>query len=248
MKDKNTMTHWAILTFVVLIAFGVIQKSINVTNAELDRIAFDMEAIEKITGEKINTSSLIEKKIEDAKTETKNIQSINKKQSMTDTQKITRATFKTSMGEIEVSFRAETPVTVDNFTKLAKEGFYDGTRFHRVISDFMIQGGDPQSKDLALAARWGTGGPGYNFKDEIIASDKTMPQGSLAMANAGPGTNGSQFFIVTNPQGEARLLPKHTFFGVVTKGLDVVIAINNTQTGLNDRPIKDVVIEKIILQ
>ncbi len=248
MKDKNSLTHWAIFVFVVLIAFGVVQKSINVTNAEIDKIASDLQIMEKATGEKINVNSLIEKRMGDTKTETKDTQSTNTKPSMTDTKKITRATLKTSMGDIEVTFRNETPVTVENFTKLAKEGFYDGTRFHRVIKDFMIQGGDPQSKDLALAARWGTGGPGYNFKDEIISSDRAMPQGSLAMANAGPGTNGSQFFIVTSAEGTDFLLPKHTLFGMVTKGLDVALAIQNTPTGPNDRPIKDVVVEKVILE
>lgn len=247
MKDKNTLTHWIIFTFAVLISFGVMQRSIAITNVELNKIAFSIQTIEAVTGEKINKNQILEKKT-DENIGLNNTQSNNTKPSMSETQTTMRAILKTSAGDIEVIFRDETPVTVENFTKLAKEGFYDGTRFHRVIKDFMIQGGDPQSKDLALAARWGTGGPGYNFKDEIIASDKNMPLGALAMANAGPGTNGSQFFIVTNPQGEARLLPKHTLFGMVTKGLDVVLAINSTQTGLNDRPVKDVVIEKIILQ
>ena len=160
---------------------------------------------------------------------------------------ITQATFKTNYGDIVVSFRKETPVTVTNFIKLAKEGFYDGVRFHRVIKNFMIQSGDPKSKDLNLKNEWGTGGPGYVFKDEVFQNDE-MNQGVLAMANAGPGTNGSQFFIVTAPQGTDWLVGKHTIFGKVTRGLDVALAIDSVATVPGDRPVKDVIIEKVVLQ
>lgn len=154
---------------------------------------------------------------------------------------------KTNFGTIEVSLlRDKAPNTVDNFLKLTKSGFYDGTRFHRVIRGFMIQGGDPLSKDLANQSRWGQGGPGYKFDDELSGQEK-YPQGTLAMANAGLNTNGSQFFIVTaNP--EAPLPPSYTVFGKVLSGMDVALKIENVDTegkGSVDRPIKDVVIEKI---
>lgn len=154
---------------------------------------------------------------------------------------------KTNFGTIEVSLlRDKAPNTVDNFLKLTKSGFYDGTRFHRVIKGFMIQGGDPLSKDSAMRNQWGTGGPGYKFDDELTGQEK-YPQGTLAMANAGPDTNGSQFFIVTaSPQ--APLPPHYTVFGKVSSGMDVALKIENVDTegkGSIDRPVKDVMIEKI---
>lgn len=155
--------------------------------------------------------------------------------------------FKTSKGDITVElYPAVAPKTVENFLKLAKDGFYNGTKFHRVIPDFMIQGGDPLSKvDSPLV---GTGGPGYTFKDEINPKSLGVPEniikqyetqgyqydysltslpvdvGSLAMANAGPNTNGSQFFIVTM-QNQQHLYGKHTVFGKVMKGMDIVRSI-----------------------
>jgi peptidyl-prolyl cis-trans isomerase B (cyclophilin B) len=126
------------------------------------------------------------------------------------------ATFKTSRGEIVCElFAKDKPITVNNFVFLAKDGFYDGTTFHRVISDFMIQGGCPQGT--------GYGGPGYKFEDEIKGKTNKHKVGSLSMANAGPGTNGSQFFI-THVATEY-LDPKHTVFGQVTKGQDVVDSV-----------------------
>src|SRR3989338_5514058 len=108
-----------------------------------------------------------------------------------------KATLHTTKGDIVIELmESDAPNTVANFVKLAKAGFYDGTKFHRVIKDFMIQGGDPQTKDDSLMARWGTGGPGYTFEDEIHAHNKN-DIGTIAMANAGPDTNGSQFFINT---------------------------------------------------
>lgn len=159
-------------------------------------------------------------------------------------EKITSATITTSKGVIEVSFADNTPVTVQNFAKLAASGFYDGTRFHRVIKDFMIQGGDPLSKDETMKARWGTGGPGYTFQDETSPNDKFV-QGVLAMANAGPNTNGSQFFIVTAEAGTPWLAGKHTIFGRVTRGMDVVLAIEGAATDAADRPLEDVIIQKV---
>ncbi len=155
----------------------------------------------------------------------------------------TTAVLHTSMGDITVEFYGEaSPKTVENFVKLAGEGFYDGTRFHRVIADFMIQGGDPLSKDPAAQMRWGTGGPGYRFDDEF--NTHPLVQGSLAMANAGPNTNGSQFFIVTAP-ATPWLDGRHTNFGKVIDGMDVVMAIGTVATEGPDRPVEDVVLEKV---
>ncbi|TSC76992.1 MAG: peptidyl-prolyl cis-trans isomerase B (cyclophilin B) [Parcubacteria group bacterium Gr01-1014_31] len=157
-----------------------------------------------------------------------------------------RATLVTSKGTIVVElYRSDAPKTVDNFVKLAREGFYDGTRFHRVISDFMIQGGDPLSKDLAAKSRWGTGGPDYRFEDEI--NEHKLVRGSLAMANAGPNTNGSQFFIVTKAATDW-LDGKHTNFGMVVEGMDVVAAIEKVATDANDRPTEDVVLRSVTVQ
>jgi peptidyl-prolyl cis-trans isomerase B (cyclophilin B) len=147
------------------------------------------------------------------------------------------ATLHTNHGAIEVElFDGDAPKTVDNFRKLAGDGFYDGVIFHRVIKDFMIQGGDPTGT--------GTGGPGYTFEDEI--NDHKVERGALAMANAGPGTNGSQFFVVTT--GAAPWLDgKHTVFGKVTSGMDAVDSIEGTETDGRDKPVDDVVIERVEL-
>lgn len=143
-----------------------------------------------------------------------------------DPQTSLRAIMDTSAGEIHIDLWPQrAPVTVGSFVALAREGFYDGTVFHRVIHDFMIQGGCPQGV--------GTGGPGYQFEDEI--NDRPLVKGVLAMANAGPGTNGSQFFIVT-AQATPWLDGNHTGFGEVVSGQEVVDAIGTTATGRNDRP------------
>lgn len=149
----------------------------------------------------------------------------------------------TNKGIIELElFDQLKPNTVANFTKLAKEGFYDGVKFHRVIKGFMIQGGDPLTKDETQSGRWGTGGPGYMFADEI-GSENNNAIGTISMANAGPNTNGSQFFINTNDNNF--LDPKHTAFGKVVGGMDVVQAIENVATAPGDRPVEAVVIESI---
>ena len=148
---------------------------------------------------------------------------------------MTNATMLTNHGSIELElFDDAAPKTVQNFVKLAKDGFYDGVIFHRVIQDFMIQGGDPTGT--------GSGGPGYQFEDEF--NDHQVVRGALAMANAGPNTNGSQFFIVTT--GAAPWLDgKHTVFGQVTSGMDVVDAIEAVETGPGDKPHEDVRIESV---
>ncbi len=155
------------------------------------------------------------------------------------------ATFETNMGTIEIElFTDEMPITTQNFIDLAKNGFYDGTRFHRVISGFMIQGGDPLSKDTSKQNYWGTGGPGYNIKDEFSKEFSNTP-GTIAMANAGPNTGGSQFFI--NLVNNNFLDSKHPVFGKVTKGMDVVEKIGKVKTGQADCPVEDIIIEKITI-
>lgn len=160
--------------------------------------------------------------------------------------KIMNATFHTNKGDITIElFSDATPKTVENFIKLATSGFYNGVKFHRVIAGFMIQGGDPLTKDDSQAARWGTGGPGYTFADEIHTGNANNT-GTIAMANAGPNTNGSQFFI--NVANNNFLDTKHTVFGKVVTGMDVVSAIEQTPTGAGDRPVTPVVINSITLQ
>jgi cyclophilin family peptidyl-prolyl cis-trans isomerase len=147
------------------------------------------------------------------------------------------ATLETNHGSIAVElFDADAPKTVENFVKLAREGFYNGVVFHRVIENFMIQGGDPTGT--------GAGGPGYQFEDEINAHP--VQRGALAMANAGPNTNGSQFFIVT-ADACPWLDGLHTVFGQVTSGMDVVDAISHVDTDMQDRPINEVRIESIAI-
>lgn len=157
-----------------------------------------------------------------------------------------KATLKTNQGDITIDFlETDAPNTVANFVKLAKEGFYDGTKFHRVIEGFMIQGGDPLTKDDSMQARWGTGGPGYQFADEIHSNNHNNI-GTISMANAGPNTNGSQFFI--NVANNNFLDTKHTVFGTVSAGMDVVKKIEATQTGAQDRPVSPMIIESVVLE
>lgn len=162
-----------------------------------------------------------------------------------DNQKIMNATLHTNKGDITIEFNQETPNTVANFVKLAQSGFYDGTKFHRVIKGFMNQGGDPLSKDDSKKDYWGTGGPGYQFADEITPTNHN-DIGTISMANAGPNTNGSQFFINAAPNNF--LDQKHTVFGKVTSGMDVVTAINNVATSVGDRPVDPVVLQSITLK
>jgi len=158
---------------------------------------------------------------------------------------MTTATFTTNKGVIEIELYDDlAPKTVENFTKLASSNFYDGVKFHRVIKGFMIQSGDPLSKDDSLEDRWGTGGPGYKFDDEIHAKNNNLA-GTISMANAGPNTNGSQFFI--NVTNNDFLDTKHTVFGKVTKGMDVVTTIENVETLPGDRPVEAVIIESITI-
>ncbi len=143
----------------------------------------------------------------------------------------------TNHGAIELElYDEDAPKTVENFRKLAADGFYNGVSFHRVIRDFMIQGGDPTGT--------GSGGPGYTFEDEF--NEHKIERGALAMANAGPNTNGSQFFIVTT-DAAPWLDGKHTVFGRVTAGMEAVDSIEGTDTNAADKPVADAVIQRIEL-
>ena len=153
-----------------------------------------------------------------------------------------QAILHTSKGDVTIELSDAVPATSANFIKLAQSGFYDGTKFHRVIKDFMIQGGDPQTKDDSLQARWGTGGPGYKFDDEIYPDNKN-DVGTISMANSGPNTNGSQFFI--NTANNNFLDTKHTVFGKVTSGIEVVEAIQSAPTDESDRPEDPIIIESV---
>lgn len=168
----------------------------------------------------------------------------------------TGAVISTSAGDIEIVFDVSSPKAVKNFESLAGKGFYDGTKFHRVIRGFMIQGGDPLSKDDSKMSYWGTGGPGYTFQDEPHSSD-SYTQGTVAMANAGPDTNGSQFFIMTGTntaqldsamKDQATGKGKYTIFGHVVRGMDVALQIEKVQTGQNDRPVKPVIVKSVVLK
>jgi cyclophilin family peptidyl-prolyl cis-trans isomerase len=151
--------------------------------------------------------------------------------------RVSEAILHTNAGQVTVElFEDDAPKTVENFRKLAGDGFYDGLIFHRVIPEFMIQGGCPEGT--------GTGGPGYTFEDEI--NEHKIVRGALAMANAGPDTNGSQFFIVT-ADAAPWLDGKHTVFGRVSGGMDAVDAIESVETGAQDKPVEPQTIERVEL-
>lgn len=225
-KSKST-ANWMLLAITLGAALSGIYYLINITGGENDMLLASVLA-QPITKGKMNADN---------------------PGNQTIPAQVTSAVIKTNYGEIEVAFGDKTPNTVSNFEKLAQAGFYNGTKFHRVIQGFMIQAGDPLTKDDSLKDRWGTGGPGYKFDDELSGKEK-YPAGTLAMANSGPNTNGSQFFIVTaNP--EAPLPPSYTVFGHVVSGMDVALKIEKVQTegkGQVDRPISPVIIESVTLK
>jgi peptidylprolyl isomerase len=165
------------------------------------------------------------------------------------------AVLETNQGTVEIELYKDTmPITAGNFEKLVKEGYYDGIKFHRVIDGFMIQGGDPLTKDDSQTARWGTGGPGYSIPDEHIAGPLlTNVRGTISMANAGPNSGGSQFFInLVDNTGldfdKQPLSSKHPVFGRVIKGMEVVDAIGKVAVGAGDRPVEAVVITKATIR
>jgi cyclophilin family peptidyl-prolyl cis-trans isomerase len=156
----------------------------------------------------------------------------------------TNITIETNQGNMEFElFDDKAPITTANFKKLIEKDFYDGVRFHRVIKNFMIQTGDPLSKDIANKNLWGTGGPGYSIQDEFSPQLRHDKKGLLSMANSGPNTGGSQFFITLVPT--PWLNDKHAIFGQLTKGEDVLAKIGNVAIEGPDRPVEDVIITKI---
>ena len=173
-------------------------------------------------------------------------ESILKEDNKNKVMNITKALFNTNKGSFEIELFSElAPKTVENFIKLAENGFYNNIKFHRVISGFMVQSGDPLSKDDDIKDQWGTGGPGYQFEDEIHSENNNI-YGTLSMANSGLNTNGSQFFI--NIADNNFLDTKHTVFGKVVSGIDVVLAIGEVETSLNDRPVESIIINSIIIE
>ncbi len=240
-QDKIITTFFAAVALGLVVAFALYIKNVN-SDVE-DDLLFTQETDSFLTGKGSGDVKLEDSIVDDSaqpqvppKEETMTKKTYSSTPEMNINQNMDyKAILATNKGEITLDlFEEESPVTVNNFVFLANEGFYDGIIFHRVIKDFMIQGGDPQGT--------GRGGPGYSFADEI--NDKKIVQGSLAMANAGPNTNGSQFFIVT-ADATPWLDGKHTNFGQVTEGLDVVMAIQSVQTGPMDKPIEVVVIESV---
>lgn len=216
--------HWWIIAIITALALVNLYYFVRLTNKELK------SAVQYIIEMVIPGKTMVEKT-----------------DVVSEEAKSNSVLIKTNYGEITVSLLPnEAPNTTANFLKLAKSSFYDGTKFHRVIQGFMIQAGDPLSKDDSMKARWGTGGPGYQFDDELSGQEK-YPQGALAMANSGPNTNGSQFFIVTAGPG-APLPPLYTVFGKVVSGIDTALKIEKVATEPGDRPVKDVVIEKMTVR
>ncbi len=239
--EKDTKITYTVIAVLVVILGGVayfLQDNRNLPQVQITES--ELHATTTSSTKKTSTSS---SRITKAAT----IVTPNSTTTMELPEKITSATITTNKGDIEITFATNTPLAVNNFAKLAVSGFYNGTRFHRVIRDFMIQGGDPLSRDAANKASWGMGGPGYTFADETSSKD-VFSQGVVAMANAGPNTNGSQFFIVTAIAGTPWLVGKHTVFGHVTKGLDIVLRIDDMQTDGGDRPLQDVIVEKVMIR
>ena len=163
------------------------------------------------------------------------------------------AVFETNMGTFKLElFMDQMPITAGNMKTLIEQGYYDGQRFHRIIDGFMIQGGDPQSKNDSLRSRWGTGGPGYTIEDEHVAGLSNL-RGTISMANSGPNSGGSQFFInlVDNTYldwDKPPMQSKHPVFGKIVEGMDVIDKIGSVDTNMYDQPTTDVVITKVTLE
>ncbi len=230
---KKYIIIWVTVLIGVLIIWFLISNESALTK----------EITDKVTNDLSSTSATSDTKV-GGENEVKPITNVENK-------KIMNATIQTNKGKITIEFFGEqAPNTVANFTKLAKEGFYNGTKFHRVIKGFMIQGGDPLTKDDSKVNFWGTGGPGYSFPDELGSGNENNRNdvGTISMANAGPNTNGSQFFINVAPNNF--LDTKHVVFGKVISGMDVVTKIENTPTtgAPSNRPTTAVVLESISLQ
>jgi cyclophilin family peptidyl-prolyl cis-trans isomerase len=231
---NKTLLTTAIL---LLVGQGCVSANVDVDNSKVEKKS------KPINVEEVKKELKINKEVDQPINEQAMQRTLPKQEDLAT--EFTKAKLITTLGDITVEFYAEdSPITVNNFLNLAKDGFYDGTSFHRVISDFMIQGGDPNSKDQTNKASHGTGGPGYKFADEF--NQNPLVKGSLAMANSGPNTNGSQFFIVTL-DATPWLDGKHTNFGRVVDGVEVVDAIEGVEKDARDNPLESVLIKSIEL-
>jgi len=203
----------------------------------------------------LDTTSLENEDITNSSTTTTQVGDEQPKEetTMNETQENTTVVMKTTMGDITIElFTKDMPITAGNFLKLAQENYYDGIKFHRVIDNFMIQGGDPNTKDDSKQALWGTGGPGYSIEDEFVPGYSNV-RGTISMANSGPQSGGSQFFInlvdnVNLDFDKQPLTSKHPVFGRVIAGMDIVDAIGKVATGPRDVPVEPVVIEDVVVQ
>lgn len=233
MKNNTKRLYVFLAIFIVVAVLGFVFSSVNFDKSEnMDTV--EQAVVETPVSESENTNQNTEVEIKEQEVINQN-----------NNQKIMQAVLHTNKGDITIEFSESTPKTTENFITLAKSGFYDGTKFHRVIEGFMSQGGDPLSKDDTKAAYWGTGGPGYKFADEITPGNKNDKY-TISMANAGPNTNGSQFFI--NAANNNFLDTKHTVFGKVVSGKEVADAINAVATDGNDRPLEAISIKGITLK
>lgn len=229
----------------ILIVAGIILILIILLALYFDRGAKSQELknLENVVGNKesaLNSSESgeVSSSLSASKQVNKNMENNNDKNNYT------LVTLDTSLGQITFELAKDKPKTTENFLKLAKSGFYNGVKFHRVIPGFMIQTGDPLSKDDTKQALWGTGGPGYEFQDELTGDEK-YTMGTVAMANSGPNTNGSQFFIMTS---NTQLPPLYTVFGKVLSGQDIANQIQEVKTDSSDRPLEAIVIKSIDLK
>lgn len=235
MKKITSSIAVLIIGLVALIAFVVISNKTEAPDESISNIDSyqQIDTVETLTSSETD-SSIVETKEDSEEDEI-----------LINTQQTMKATFNTNKGSFELELFGElAPKTVENFVTLAQSDFYSGVKFHRVIEGFMIQAGDPLSKDDSMIDRWGTGGPGYTFEDEIHAENNNVV-GTISMANAGPNTNGSQFFI--NVANNDFLDTKHTVFGKVISGMETITAIEKVEKLPNDRPVESVVIESITI-
>ncbi len=252
--DKPISFNGPALVFVVLIAALVCYAAyrLSTNNAEINTTPKSADAVvpyadSPLAKTSTTTSVKAENRAASTSQETaKHTNSIKLPMTNENAKVTTGAVISTTLGDIEIQFlETKAPKTVANFVSLAATNFYSGIKFHRVIDGFMIQVGDPLTKNDSQMAQWGTGGPGYKFADELSGSE-TYEQGVVAMANSGPNTNGSQFFIMTGVG--VNLPPSYTVFGKVTKGIDVAVAISKVKTTPSDRPVDSITIKSVTLK
>ena len=241
LKDTFKNTFGFIFLIIIIFLFYFIFKIISASDIDNSNLAEN-----KVNSyNSLATSSAIQNVVE--QNSQQNILQNNLSNNLENknmNQNFNLAILNTSLGEIKIELASNRPNTVENFKKLISAKFYDGVKFHRVIKGFMIQTGDPLSKDESKINSWGTGGPGYKFNDELEGNEKYV-LGTVAMANSGPNTNGSQFFIMTS---NTALPPSYTVFGKVISGLDIALKIQDVATGQNDRPLQAVTINSINLK